>query len=58
MPIIEPASKADGPSILKMTADTGIFTPTEIECVQELWNAYLHDSQASGYSFLAYREDG
>jgi len=27
----------------------------EVACVQELWNAYLQQSEASGYVFLVYR---
>jgi hypothetical protein len=41
-----------------MTATTGIFTPTELSCVKELWNAYQHRREASGYAFLVYCEDG
>lgn len=58
MPMIEPALSTDGPSILRMTAATGVFTPTEVSCVEELWNAYQHEREASGYAFLVYRDDG
>jgi hypothetical protein len=58
MPTIESALDIDGPSILRMTATTGIFTPTELSCVEELWNAYQHRREASGYAFWVYCEDG
>ena len=56
--MIEPALDTDGSSILRMTAATGIFTPTELSCVEELWNAYQDKGEASGYVFLVYCEDG
>lgn len=55
---IEPASDNDGLSILRVTAATGIFTPTELSCVEELWSEYRDKGEASGYTFLAYRDDG
>ena len=58
MVMIEPALDTDGSSILRMTAVTGIFTPTELSCVEELWNVYLDKGEASGYLFLVYWEDG
>ena len=58
MPTIEPALDNDGSSILQMTAAIGIFTPTELSCVEELWNAYRDKGEASGYAFLVYCEDG
>jgi hypothetical protein len=58
MPVIELALDADGPSILQLMATTSVFTPMELSCVEELWNAYRDKGEASGYTFLAYREDG
>ena len=58
MSTTEPALDIDGPSILHMTATAGIFTPTELRCVEELWNEYLDKGEASGYTFLVYCEDG
>jgi len=58
MPVIEPALDTDGPSILQLTAATGVFVPMDLSCVEELWNVYLDKGEASGYTFLAYREDG
>jgi GNAT superfamily N-acetyltransferase len=55
---IKSALDIDGPSILRMTATTGVFTPTELSCVEELWTAYRDKGQASGYAFLVYCEDG
>lgn len=58
MATIEPALEMDGPSILRITAATSIFTPVELGCVEELWNAYRDKGEASGYTFLVYRDDG
>jgi hypothetical protein len=41
-----------------MTAATGIFAPAELNCVEELWNAYLDKGEGSGYVFVVYCEDG
>jgi len=54
--MIEIAEEQDGPQILKLTASTGVFKPIEVTCVDELWNAYLKQGEASGYAFLVYRE--
>jgi ribosomal protein S18 acetylase RimI-like enzyme len=35
-----------------------VFNPTEVACVEELWNEFLADEKASGYSFLVAHEDG
>ena len=54
----EPALETDGPSILRMTAATGVFTPVELSCVEELWSAYRDKGEASGYVFLVLRDYG
>lgn len=54
--MIEIAVEQDGPQILQLTVTAGVFKPVEVACVQELWNAYLQQSEASGYVFLAYRD--
>jgi hypothetical protein len=53
--MIEVALESDGPQILKLTANVGVFSSVEITCVAELWNAYLKQNEASGYIFLVYR---
>jgi hypothetical protein len=58
MSMIEQAIEADGPSISKITAATGIFTPSEVSCVKELWKAYLDKGEANGYVFLVLRDYG
>ena len=58
MPTIKSALETDGPSILRITDAAGIFTPTELSCVEELWNVYRDKGEASGYVFLGYWEDG
>lgn len=55
--MIEKALNIDGPSILQVTAAIDIFNVTEINCVEELWNAYRDEGEeASGYTFLVYRD--
>ncbi|MGB9593707.1 MAG: GNAT family N-acetyltransferase [Anaerolineae bacterium] len=34
----------------------GVFSPSEIQCVQELWNEYLQQGERSGYTFLTFRD--
>ena len=58
MSTIELASDSDGLSILGITAATGTFTPVEVGCVEELWNAYRDKGEASGYVFLVLRDYG
>jgi GNAT superfamily N-acetyltransferase len=55
---VEPSRPADLLEILDMTRAAGVFSPDEIATVEELFNDYLHDAQASGYYFLSYREAG
>lgn len=57
MSTIDLALSADRLSILGITARTGVFTATELSCVEELWNAYQDQGEASGYTFLVYRDD-
>jgi hypothetical protein len=54
---IDSASISDGPAILRVTAMTGIFTPAEVNCVEELWSAYQDRGEISGYVFLVYRDE-
>ena len=55
---IEMAVETDGPSILRITATAGVFTPVELSCVEELWSAYRDKGEASGYVFLVSRDYG
>jgi ribosomal protein S18 acetylase RimI-like enzyme len=57
MASIETASSSDGPSILYITEQAGVFTPVEVSCVEELWNDYLVNAEASEYHFLVHREN-
>jgi ribosomal protein S18 acetylase RimI-like enzyme len=43
---------------LEITAKVGIFNPTELSCVDELWQAYQASGEESGYAFLVYRQNG
>lgn len=50
--MITQANEQDGSQILHLTAAAGVFKPGEVACVQELWDAYLRQGEASGYVFL------
>jgi ribosomal protein S18 acetylase RimI-like enzyme len=52
---IDTALPTDGPSILGISSRVGIFNPTELDCVRELWNASLDSGEDSGYVFLVLR---
>jgi ribosomal protein S18 acetylase RimI-like enzyme len=34
----------------------GVFSPSEIQCVQELWNEYLQQGERSGYTVLTFHD--
>lgn len=53
--MITQAKEQDGSQILHLTVAAGVFKPGEVACVQELWDAYLRQGEASGYVFLVYR---
>jgi len=55
--MITQANEQDGSQILHLTAAAGVFKPVEVACVQELWDAYLRQGEASGYVFLVYRSE-
>jgi GNAT superfamily N-acetyltransferase len=55
--MIEPAKEPDGPAILAITAEAGVFSAEEVATVEELWTEYLqYGEAASGYAFRVYRE--
>ncbi len=56
--MVEEAREEDGPQLLEIVKEAGVFKPIEIECVEELWKEYLAKGKASGYEFLVYRENG
>jgi ribosomal protein S18 acetylase RimI-like enzyme len=56
--MIETAVEKDGAEIVAITANSGVFTSEEVECVAELWGEYLHmGAEISGYDFIVYREN-
>lgn len=57
MPAIDLALEDDGPAILRITVRAGIFTPQELSCVDEIWNTFQREGEASGYAFLVFRDD-
>jgi len=54
--VIELAEPHDGPQIVSLTVNAGVFTPEEVAVVAELWDAYIRQGEASGYVFLVYRQ--
>lgn len=57
--MIEPAQEDDGPEILLLTANAGVFKPTEVATVAEIWSEYLREGpEGSGYYLIVYRESG
>lgn len=50
--------ETDGPGIHAITANAGVFSPEEIECVDELWQETLSQgSETSGYHWLVERDE-
>jgi GNAT superfamily N-acetyltransferase len=58
MRTIHLANEEDGEPLLSVARRAGVFTPMELACVQELWEAYRQKGEASGYIFLVCREEG
>jgi len=56
--MIDRATQSDRDPILDITAQIGIFSATDKECVQELWDAYIDHGESSGYIFCVYRREG
>ena len=57
--MIRPALQDDGKSVIGITAESGVFKPVEIDCVEELWNEYIEKGTDSGYEFMVFcREEG
>jgi ribosomal protein S18 acetylase RimI-like enzyme len=53
------AIEEDGPQIHAINATTSLFSPDEVQCVDELWEEYqAHGSERSGYYFIVEKEDG
>ena len=57
--MISNAIKEDGPQIHAVNAAISIFTPEEVECVDELWDEnQAEGADASGYYFIVDKENG
>jgi ribosomal protein S18 acetylase RimI-like enzyme len=55
--VITLAQEADGPQILAITAEAGVFNSEEVATVEKLWAEYLQCGEGpSGYAFRVYRE--
>ena len=57
--MINIAEKEDGLQIHAVNANTSVFSPEEVECVDELWDEYQAEgAENSGYYFIVDKEDG
>jgi ribosomal protein S18 acetylase RimI-like enzyme len=55
--MINIAQPDDGPSILRLTQAVAVFNDEEVQCVGEIWEAYLSQGPAkSGYNIIVYRD--
>ena len=50
------AVERDGEQVVALAAAAGNFTAEEVECVNELWQAYREDGEDSSYIFFVYRD--
>jgi ribosomal protein S18 acetylase RimI-like enzyme len=50
------ARERDGDQVNALAAASGNFSPEEVDCVADLWQAYQDGGDDSGYSFLVYRD--
>lgn len=55
--MIRLAQPEDGEPIAAITEKVGVFSPSEIQCVAELWNEYLQQGETSGYTFYVFRDE-
>lgn len=57
--MIGPPQPGDGTQIHAITAEAGVFSQEEVECVDELWQEYqTQGAERSGYHWLVEREGG
>ena len=56
--MIATPKETDGDQIHFITANAGVFSQEEVECVDELWQEYLaQGAEKSGYYWLVERND-
>ena len=56
--MIVTATGPDGPQIHAITANAGVFSPEEVQCVDELWEEYqAQGSERCGYYFIVEKEE-
>jgi GNAT superfamily N-acetyltransferase len=53
---VTPSLPTDLPAILEAARSVGVFTAEEVATVDELFQGYLRDAQASGYNFLSCKD--
>jgi len=56
--MIVTATGPDGPQIHAITATAGVFSPEEVQCVDELWEEYqAQGPEHCGYYFIVEKEE-
>src|SRR5262245_40544995 len=55
--MIRPATEADTPAILALTAGTGVFKPVEVETLAEVLSDYYEQYAAVGHRCFVWEED-
>ena len=56
--MIRPATPADTPELVAMTAGTGIFKPMEVDTLREVFDDYFATEQALGARCFVLERDG
>jgi ribosomal protein S18 acetylase RimI-like enzyme len=56
--MIRPATPADSPLLVELTAGTGVFKPMEVEALREVLDDYHAYNHAHGHRGVIYEQDG
>ncbi|MCI0699909.1 MAG: GNAT family N-acetyltransferase [Planctomycetia bacterium] len=56
--MLRPATPADTPALLVLTAETGYFKPMEVETLAEVMEDYYSEYQARGHRAFVWEVDG
>jgi ribosomal protein S18 acetylase RimI-like enzyme len=56
--MIRPATPADTPHLLKLTEQTGVFKPHEVEALNEVLSDYHAGAHAGGHTAVTFEQNG
>jgi ribosomal protein S18 acetylase RimI-like enzyme len=56
--MIRPTTEADTPHLLKLTQETGVFKPHEIEALDEVLSDYHAEDREGGHVAVTYEDQG